>query len=189
MPNGIVRWIDPKRSIGRVSRWGKGYPFRCEDAERDALTADARVHFDLRRQGGAPWAVNIRLRRGTRTSRRQHRFGDQAGVHTRARREQLDPATLAKRWLGEVERGNAAAAVEVYAPEARLHTASGTYAGRDRILAYLADNPVVRPNPTDVATRGQDENVVTIGWRDTARGPHRQTRLRVARGEIIEQWI
>jgi hypothetical protein len=103
--------------------------------------------------------------------------------------EQLDPATLARRWLHEVERGNVAAAVDVYAPEARLHTPSGTYVGRDRILGYLADNPVARRNPNDVTTRGQDESVVTIRWRDTGHGPRRQTRLRVARGEIIEQWI
>src|SRR5579875_2765884 len=75
MPDGIVRWYDPGSGQIAVVRRGKRFMATTADVEPVARRAGARVHFDIRRDGGVERAVDVRLRTGTRVSHRQRRFG------------------------------------------------------------------------------------------------------------------
>jgi RNA polymerase-binding transcription factor DksA/ribosome-associated translation inhibitor RaiA len=73
MPDGVLQWYDDRRGEGRVVRGGREYPVRAADMEPRARVPGARLHFDVRRHEGVAIAVDVRLREGTRVSRRQRR--------------------------------------------------------------------------------------------------------------------
>ena len=75
MPDGLLQWYDVRRGEGRVVLGGREYTVQAADVEPGARVPGARVHFDVKRHDGVNVAVNVRLRQGTRVSRRQRRFG------------------------------------------------------------------------------------------------------------------
>ncbi len=75
MPDGLLQWYDVRRGEGRVVLGGREYAVQAADVEPGARVPGARVHFDVKRHDGVNVAVNVRLRQGTRVSRRQRRFG------------------------------------------------------------------------------------------------------------------
>src|SRR5579875_3412137 len=81
MPDGVLKWFDAKTGTAEVIRAGRTFPARASDIETAARRPGARVHFDIRREHGVEYAVDVRLRVGTRVSRHQHRFGTLAGAH------------------------------------------------------------------------------------------------------------
>ena len=71
MPDGVLQWYDARRGEGRVVRGGREYPVRAADMEPSARVPGAHVHFDVQTTKGVAVAVGVRLRAGTRVSRRQ----------------------------------------------------------------------------------------------------------------------
>jgi hypothetical protein len=111
------------------------------------------VHFDIVRHEGVRWAVNVTLRRGTRVSARQHRFGDLAGAHHPDEkghhpltddRPGVDPAyegrptKLVEEWVRLVNLEDLSTLRLLYAPEAVLHEGRKRVVGRDAIIEYLS---------------------------------------------------
>lgn len=84
MPSGHVKWFDPKEGRGVIEHANRDHPVVAEDIEEEARVAGANVEFDLERVGSRPnqvqRAVDVRLIEGTRTSKRQNRYGDLVGA-------------------------------------------------------------------------------------------------------------
>lgn len=157
----------------------------------------------MSRDGGGARPVNARLVRGTRTGRRQGRFGDLVGAaHPNEKgRSPLThrcpdfqlgvdlPLDVARRWVEALERGDVLGAVELYAPEARLHVGGKPLAGRAEIHGYFGNRSILGARPWNLEIQGGDRDIL-VRWGsldpDVSSG---EARTRVAHGEIIEQWI
>ena len=212
MPTGTVRWFDPDTGDVRiVARSGREYVARAADVEPAARAPRARVGFDVVREGGVARAVSVRLRRGTRTSRLQGGFGSLAGARRpdaaggaasgRLYPEQGAgsaprlPTAVARAWLEAMAEGDVTAVLRLYAPDAVVHVPGGDLAGRRAVQGFLNGSVLlgVRHADTQVRERGP---LVHVRWPasdvDLTRTPiadrRRTTRLRVAHGQIVEQW-
>jgi hypothetical protein len=204
MPTGVVKWFDPKTQEGVIRRGRREYPVRGEDMEPIARVAGARVRFSIRRDGGVGRAVKVWLRRGTRVSPRQHRFGDLVGAghpnekgHRPLTHRSPDqewsfeghPTELARTWLDLLEAGDLHTALLFYAPDALLHTDDGTVEGRKDIEPVLADRHLVGIRPRNPQIVGEND-VIKVSWEAGAEEtPAASTRLRIAHGKIVEQWL
>lgn len=200
MPDGLLQWYDSRRGEGRVVRGGHEYPVRAADVERRARVPGARVHFDVTRQGGVPVAVDVRLREGTRVSRRQRRFGDMAGARrpdTRGtapfarphpemgHRLASQPHTVVRQWVELVGANDIGGAMLLYAPDAVVHTGDGDVRSR-RVSGWLSGSGLLGHLRTvDIA--GAGDHVVV--WCRGTGGRRVTTWMRVVHGEIAEQWI
>jgi cold shock CspA family protein len=153
MPKGTLVWFDDQTGEGLIRRDGREYPVRSPDIEKAACVPNAPVHFDIVRHEGVRWAVNVTLRRGTRVSPRQHRFGDLAGAHHPDEkghhpltddRPGVDPAyegrptELVEEWARLVNLEDLSTLRLLYAPEAVLHEGRKRVVGRDAIIEYLS---------------------------------------------------
>jgi len=211
MPTGHVKWFDDAAREARlVSRSGREYPAEAAEIEPPARTADAPVAFKLKRANGVMRAVEVRLRRGTRVSPTQGRFGDLSGAaHPDSKgraalsRRRLDPgldsdelaSRVARHWVEALARGDRAAAKKLYAPDAVIHTQSGVETGRKVVQLCIDRSPLLAGYRSDVQIGG-DQSRVRISWglgaEDLARVPaserRTQTTLRIAHGQIAEQW-
>jgi ribosome-associated translation inhibitor RaiA len=200
MPDGLLQWFDDRRGEGRVVRGGREYPVRAADVEPRARVPGARVHFDVKRQEGVAVAVDVRLRDGTRVSRRQRRFGDMAGARrpdTRGtapfagphpemgRRLASQPRTVAERWAALVAANDIEGAILLYAPDAVVHTGDGDVRG-GRVHGWLSTSGLLG-HMQAMETAGTGDDVV-VRWRGP--GDRAATSwMRIAHGEIAEQWI
>ncbi len=200
MPDGLLQWYDARRGEGRVVRGGREYPVRAADVEPGARVPGARVHFDVERQGGVNVAVNVRLRPGTRVSRRQRRFGDMAGARTpdtrgtapfarphpeMGHRLASRPRTVAEAWAALVAAGDIEGTMLLYAPDAVVHTSDGDLRGR-RLHGWLSTSGLLG-HIRAVETAGAGEHVI-VWWR----GPDDRVAtswVRIEHGEITEQWM
>jgi hypothetical protein len=189
MPTGRLKWFDPTTEQGRVTRYGKEYPILPGEAERDARAKRAPVHFDVRRRDGIDWAVHVRLRRGTRVGRLQHRFGDLVKTPSHHRSGERDPSTVAALWLQAVAAGDASAAALLYAPDACLHVRDAALTGRDRIRRRLANDPIFTHGVSGSRISAEDDRTIVVHWQPGDDVPPASSRLRVERGEIEEQWF
>jgi hypothetical protein len=212
MPTGRVKWFDPDSGEARVvARSGREYPAVQSDVEPKARTADAHVNFKIKRDEGVARAVDVRLRQGTRVARSQHRFGDLSGAARPdskgrpglSRRRQdvgLDPdepaAEVARLWVDPVVRGDRVAARRFYAPNCVIHTPGGAAeTGRKAVEECLDRNPLLGSEHRDVRIRELGSRV-EVRWPltsdDQARVPvseqRDRTTLRIAHGQIVEQW-
>ncbi|MFN0091261.1 MAG: sigma 54 modulation/S30EA ribosomal C-terminal domain-containing protein [Acidimicrobiales bacterium] len=194
MPDGVVLWFDAADGVGRIVAGGREYPVEAREMSPPSRVSGARVHFDIDRHG--PAARNVELRRGTRTSPRQGRFGDLSGAHSPAARGPFasahpelapglvtQPVRVARAWANAIARRDVAGAAFLYAPDATLHTPAGSSTGRRQVIAALeaADLPV---GPPEVRAEDRWIGLVwTHGDDETA------TWLVVDRGEIVEQWL
>jgi SnoaL-like domain len=193
-----------------VGRSGREYPAEAGEIEPPARTADAPVTFKLKRANGVTCAIEVRLRRGTRVSPTQGRFGDLSGAtHPDSRgraalsRSRLDPglnsdelATLvARHWVEALVRGDRAAAKRLYAPDSVIHTQSGVETGPKAVQSCIDRSPLLASRHSDAQIR-ESRSRVRISWglstEDLARVPaserRTQTTLRIAHGQIAEQW-
>jgi hypothetical protein len=211
MPTGHVKWFDAKAHEARlVGRLGREYTAEADEVEPPARTADAPVAFKLKRANGVTRAVEVRLRPGTRVSPTQGRFGDLSGAaHPDSKgraalsRRRLDPgldtgdlaSRVARHWVEALVRGDRAAAERLYAPDAVIHTQSAADTGRKAVQLSIDRSPLLASHHSDVQIGG-DGSRVRISWglsaEDLARVPASerriQTTLRIAHGQIAEQW-
>jgi RNA polymerase-binding transcription factor DksA/ribosome-associated translation inhibitor RaiA len=199
MPDGLLQWYDDRRGEGRVVRGGREYPVRAADMESRARIPGARVHFDVKRHEGVPVAVGVRLREGTRVSRRQRRFGDMAGARrpdTRGsapfarphpdmgRRLASHPHAVVQRWAECVAANDLAGAVLLHAPEAVVHAGHQVLRGR-RVRGWLSASGLPG-HVRAVETAGAGDYVV-LRW--LGPGDRRATSwARVEHGELVELW-
>lgn len=200
MPDGLLQWYDARLGEGRVVRGGRQYPVRAEDMEPHARVPGARVHFDVKRDQGVSVAVDVRLREGTRVSRRQRRFGDMAGARRPdmrgsapfarphpelGRRLPTQPMVVVRRWADLVAGDDAEAAALLYAPDAVVHSGAGDVRGR-KVRGWLSASGLPgQLRSIDIAGTGE---LIALHWTGDDRR-RATTWIRVAHGEIAEQWI
>ncbi len=198
MPDGRVQRIDDENGVVFVIMRGRTYGADLADVESKARVPNARVRFDLVRRQGTERATNVRLRSGTRTSRRQRRFGDLTG----ARRPGAKAPTIASRsygidvttqpfrvattWLQAVTDRDDDGAVSLYLSGATLHTAAGSGSGRRHVRAELEKLDLHDVDRDGAQLSGRDGSVV-IDFDD--RAGHHTTALIIEHGHIVEQWI
>lgn len=200
MPDGIVQWLDPSTDDVAVVRRSRIFPASINDLDAPARHPGAHVHFDVLRDGGVERAVNVTLRRGTRVSERQHRFGSLVGAHRRDTKGGAPfgrphpelglslashPMEVARAWAGDLEAGEVDAALARYAPDAQVHAPGLTVAGRAHLQAYLEGSALLAIGGRR-EIRGED-GLVLVRW-DGAAGEV-EVRSRLEHGMIAEQWV
>jgi cold shock CspA family protein len=198
MPKGTLVWFDDHTGEGLIRRDGREYPVRSSDIETSARVPNAPVHFDIVRHEGVRWAVNVTLRRGTRVSAHQHRFGDLAGAHHPDEkghhpltddRPGVDPAyegrplELVKEWVRLINLGDLSTLRLLYAPEAVLHEERKRVVGRDAIIEHMS-----------ARLSGSSPQARVLGGRDGAiavqlslEGRTSLIELELAHGRVVEQ--
>lgn len=213
MPTGRVKWIDPDSGEARiVSRSGHEYPATSREMQSKARAAGAYVTFKIKKEDGVARAVEVALREGTRVARTQGRFGDLArarhpdakgrpGLSRRRSEVGLDPTEkateVARLWVDALVRGDRTATLGFYSPDCVIHPPSGsTEVGYKAVQEYLDRSPLLASGHRDVRIREVAGPRVVVSWPltadDQARVPaselRNQTTLRIAHGQIVEQW-
>jgi hypothetical protein len=91
---------------------------------------------------------------------------------------------VAQRWVEAMEDSDLDSVMPLYDTETTLHAYGSTVSGRDRVREYLRSTKI---GPLMLVEVRRNDRV-HIRWR---RGHHEQmeTALRVARGQIAEQWL
>ena len=198
MPAGRVKRIDEQRDVAYIVRRGRTLAAPLSEVETKARVPNARVEFRLVRDHGDESAADVRLRRGTRTSRRQRRFGDLTGarrpgskVATAASRNlgidtSSPPFEVAEAWLAAMGDRDIDLAASLYRPDAVVHRPGGDASGWKQLRAVLERSPLAGLDPDDADVYGLGRYVrIDCPCDDTDHG----TSLIVDRGEIAEQWI
>jgi hypothetical protein len=189
MPTGTINWFDPETGKGRVrTRAGKQYPIAQGEAERDATARAARVHFDIKHIEGIDWAMNVRLCRGTRVHRLQHRFGDVAGRRSHPVGGDRSASTLLALWLDAVARGDIDAASALYAPDACVHIGEDVVRGRRSIRSHL-DREIAAAGIAVMSVETPDERSAVARVTSARDGSQAEIRIRAEHDEIAEQWL
>ena len=198
MPDGRVQRIDDDDELVYVIKRGRTYAADLSDVETKARVPNARVRFDLVRREGTERATNVRLRAGTRTSRRQRRFGDLTGARRPGAKAETiasraygidvttQPFRVAKTWLRAMADRDTDGAVSLYLSGAPLHTPAGSGSGRRHIRAELDRLDLHDVDLDGAKLSGRDGSVV-IDFHDRV-GRH-TTALIIEHGHIVEHWI
>lgn len=200
MPKGTLVWFDDQTGEGLIRRDGREYPVRSTEIETPARVPNAPVHFDIVRHEGVRWAVKVTLRRGTRVSPRQHRFGDLVGAHHPDEkghhpltddRPGVDPAyegrpmELAEEWARLVNLGDLSTLRMLYAPEAVLHQGRKRVVGRDAIIERMrARHSGLSPQATVLGGR---DDVVAVEL--SVEGRRSLIELELAHGRVVEHRV
>lgn len=198
MPDGRVMRIDADRDCVYVIRRGRSYEAPLAEVETAARVPSARVRFNLRRSNGVESAENVTLRAGTRTNRRQRRFGDLTGarspgskVKTSAQKEfgidvTTQPFRVVRAWIQAVSQRDLDSAASLYLPSAVVYTPEGAVGGRARIRALLDESSWIEHDPDHVELHGMDQYV-------QAYCPDHEdlttTFMIIEGGQIAEQWL
>ncbi len=198
MPAGRVKRIDEQRDVVYIVRRGRTLAAPLDQVEPKARVPNARVEFRLVRDHGDESAADVRLRRGTRTSRRQRRFGDLTGARrpgakvatTVARHYGIDssspPFRVVEAWLEAMGDRDFDGAVALYRPDAVLHQADGDLTGWNRLRAALERSPLAGLDPEKADIYGLGRYVrVDCPCDDDDHG----ASFIIDRGEIVEQWV
>jgi hypothetical protein len=203
VPDGVLQWFDPATGDGAVVRGGRVYAAAAKDVESVARRPGAHVHFDVRDDHGAARAVNVTLRHGTRVSPHQGRFGTLAGARRPDTKGSAPfahphpelglslashPLEVARAWVRCLQAADADTALSLYAPDAVVHVGGEALSGRSRLSAYLQESGLLGVAVTP-EIRGDDDTIVVM-WPPVARDrPGVELRLRVAHGQLAEQWV
>jgi cold shock CspA family protein len=200
MPKGILVWFDDQTGEGLIRRDGREYPVRGSDIETSARVPNAPVHFDVVRHEGVRWAEKVTLRRGSRVSARQHRFGDLAGAHHPDEkghhpltddRSGVDPAyegrpmELVEEWARLVNLGDLSTLRLLYAPEAVLREGRKRIVGRDAIIERMSER-LSGSSPQARVLGGRDDVVaveLSVGGRTSL------VELELAHGRVVGQRV
>lgn len=176
---------------------GREFAVRSDDMEPRARVAGARVRFDRVRDDGADRAVRVRMRTGTRTSRRQRRFGDLTGSHhppdkgyapSRDRPRESRPVRVVEGWARSVGDGDQQAAASWYAPDVVIHDEGRDAGGPRGVQRWLETGGLMGSSTMGVEVHPQ-QDVVVVTWPPTDEFPGPTlVQLRVAHGRIAEQW-
>lgn len=198
MPNGRVMRIDEKRQCVYVVRRGRSYSAPLSEVDTAARVPGARVRYRLRRVGGVEQAEQVELRTGTRTNKRQRRFGDLTGARqpgTRVRTSGqsaygIDVATqpfkVVEAWMSALGQKDFDAATSLYLPGAVLHLEGESVTGRTRIRASMESCPWVDVDPDTVDLHGMDRYVIA---EQRGGGSSPVTYFVIEQGQVAEQWL
>ncbi|MFT7476625.1 MAG: ribosome-associated translation inhibitor RaiA, partial [Verrucomicrobiales bacterium] len=198
MPDGHLQRADESKNEAIIIRKGRRFVAAMQEVERAACVVGARVHFDIDRRDGVDRATNVRLVSGTRTNKRQRRFGDLTGAKlpgakvksTSSSHLGVDVTTQPKRvidaWLEAMAESRFDDATSLYAPNGVLHTPRATKAGRKTIRATLEDEvSTLLPQGAERSIVGEDL-LVHVRFHDGARSVNEW--FEVYRGAILEHW-
>lgn len=198
MPNGRVMRIDEKRQCIYVVRRGRSYPAQLSEVDTAARVPGARVRYKLRRVGGVEHAEQVELRTGTRTNKRQRRFGDLTGARKPGTRVPtsgqsaygIDVATqpfnVVDAWISALGQRNFDAATSLYLPGAVLHLEDESVSGRARIRASMESCTWVDVDTDAVHLHGLDRYVVA---ERLGTGSSLLTYFVIEQGQVAEQWL
>jgi len=201
MPDGVMKWFDPKTGEAEIARGGRLFAARSPDIESVARRAGARVHFDVRRVGGVDRAVEVRLREGARVSHHHHRFGTLVGArwidtkgptpyaqaHPELRSAGAHPLEVARAWATSVAQGDTPGVLALYAPDAVVHVDGESLSGRS-LRAWVEGNPLLGCGRHARVQGGR-------GTADVSWGVSRAdelgavVRCRIDHAQIAEQWV
>ncbi|MCP4222128.1 MAG: hypothetical protein GY773_02140 [Actinomycetia bacterium] len=196
MPNGRLIRIDHDRGCAYLTRGGRSYEASLSEVESAARVPGARVRYKLRRSDGEERAEQVVLRRGTRTNKRQRRFGDLSGarrpgtkVKTAPQRAYgIDVATqpfrVVRGWLTAMGAHDLDAAAGLYLPGAAVHLDDETISGHAAIRAFLEHSPWLGIDPDGVDVRGFDRFIQVEASESSALVCY----FIVEDGHLIEQW-
>jgi hypothetical protein len=96
------------------------------------------------------------------------------------------PIEIAQRWVQAMQDHDVDGVVCLYAPAAILHLGDRSFRGRVEVRKYLGASGLTRAPLFMVEILGNAD--LHIRWWG-GRGVPRETRLRIERGEIAEQWV
>lgn len=202
MPNGVVKWFDPKSGDAEVVHSGRRYPARAHDIETVARRDGARVHFDIRREDGTDRAVDVRLREGTRVSHHQHRFGTLEGVRRadakgigsyatirpELRSAAVHPLEVARAWGTCLAEGDVDGALALCAPDVVIHVDDGTIRGV-RDVARWFESSAPFDSGRHARIRGEEDGTAVVTWSpDGQGGTGMLARCRIRHTQIAEMW-
>ncbi len=196
MPDGHVQRVDESKQEVLVIRNGRRFVAPLSEVESAARVPGARVHFDVDRGSGGDGAVKVRLISGTRTNKRQRRFGDLTGAKrpgakvksTAVSRMGVDvttqPMRVVSAWVAALADSAFDDAVSLYAPKSLLHTSSNTVEGRKAIRSAIEElvwdsvdsESEVEMHGFDQLIQVQFNNGALTAW------------FEVDRGAIVEHW-
>ncbi|MGI9614986.1 MAG: ribosome hibernation promotion factor [Acidimicrobiales bacterium] len=198
MPNGRIMRIDEERECAYVVRRGRSYEAALGDVEPAARVPGARVRYRLRRADGIERADQVELRLGTRTNKRQRRFGDLTGANRPGTNVQtsgqkaygIDVATqpfrVVSAWISAMSDQDLDAATSLYLPGAVLDIAGSKLEGRARLRGGLESSSWVGVDADTIELHGTDRYIRAESHSDDLT---RSTFLFVEHGQIVEQWI
>lgn len=198
MPNGRVQRIDQDRGTAYIARQGRLYPAPLSELETKARVPGARVLFSVIRSSGEESASDVKLRAGTRTGRRQRRFGDLTGAKhpgakvatTASELFGIDvttqPTRVAQAWAQAVTDSDTDGATSLYLPDAVVHTPADEAEGRGAIRRLLSSTDFADLDLESAQVNGYDRAI-----RLTAGKPEAPftTWFVIEQGAIAEQWI
>jgi len=200
MPNGVIMWFDSRTGEARIRRDGHEYPAAARDIDTAARVPSARVHFDIRREGGVERAVNVTLRAGGRHNPRQHRFGDLAGAHHPDEKghhpltdnhpgtdpaHEGHPVRLIEEWGRLANLDQPATLRLLYAPEAVLHIEEELVVGRDALIDRLGVE--FTGQSSEAGSARERDGIVVLSFRVGDR--RLQMEFAVHHGRVVEQWV
>lgn len=198
MPAGRVKRIDTQRDVAYIVRRGRTLTAPLSEVEPKARVPNVRVEFQLVRRHGDESAADVRLRRGTRTNRRQRRFGDLTGASrpgakvatTASRHLGVDASTppfqVVQAWLEAMGDWDLDGAVALYRPDAVVHAPDGDVRGLHRLRGALEHSPLAGLDPEQVEQYGLGRYVRVDCF---ISGVDHGASFVIDRGEIVEQWV
>ncbi|HUG85387.1 MAG TPA: HPF/RaiA family ribosome-associated protein, partial [Euzebya sp.] len=203
MPDGLVQWFDPDAGEGRVLHRRRRYAVRAADIESAARVPGARVHFDIDHESGGTHVTDVTLRRGTRSMKRQSRYGDLKGASTHETKkppttghEEFDldpeifrnPMRAAEYWAEQMAIGDLDEVMVLYSPTASLHDGREVHVGFDAIRRHWQPSSRLGgPGPSSIS--GGADGAIVVRWPspDGDDGAV-ESRLEILHGEITQQW-
>lgn len=203
MPDGHVKWYDPKQDTGVVEHNGREYAVTGGEIDNHAQRSGAPVHFDIDRTDEGDIATAVTLRPGSRTSHTSHGVGDLAGAHHPSEKGQDEgvgepgtdrkaygqqPGELAADWVRFLSTGQLDRVVALYAPDAVVRVGERTIAGGDAIRRWLESSPLNGTSDAGAEVIGEQTDHFTVRWR-TIPGDEAAVEniLRIVDGAIAEQ--
>ncbi len=197
MPDGRVTRVDTEAGRVHIIRRGRTCIAELGEVATSARVHGARVRYELRRVDGEDRAFAVRLRAGTRTNKRQRRFGDlvgakRPGAKVRTATQEAygidvttQPFRVVRAWLDALAAHDLDAAVSLCGPDAVINDDAGRHHGRRRVHAALERSGWLGADATGVDLHGVDQLIRVERGGDTAA----VALARVDRGAIVELWL
>ena len=200
MPTGRVQRIDDERGLVYLVWRGETITAPIREVDTRARHPNAPVLFTLSRRHGAVSATAVRLRQGTRSNRRQRRYGDLTGARRPGAKVDnaakgtygvdvtTQPVRVARAWVEAMSDADFDGATSLCSPEAQLHTSAGTVGGHRAIRAELERSPLAGVDGGRSHYRGIDR-FIRIDFPASDEADAHIVYAVIDFGAIVEQWI